>query len=96
MRKFSRREWLALSAAGALHAQGVSSRQLKPAPRAKPSGLPFNAWFTDVAAEAGLTAPTIYGTPYEKAGASDYIIEVVGCGVAFLDFDNDGWLDILC
>ena len=23
-----------------------------------------------------------------------YIIEVVGCGVAFLDYDNDGWLDI--
>ena len=24
-----------------------------------------------------------------------YIIEVVGCGVAFLDYDNDGWLDLL-
>ena len=23
-----------------------------------------------------------------------YIVEVVGCGVAFLDYDNDGWLDI--
>jgi hypothetical protein len=27
--------------------------------------------------------------------AKKYILEVVGCGVAFLDYDNDGWLDIL-
>ena len=91
MIRFSRREWLALSAAGALRAQGVSSRGIKSATRGKPSGLPFNASFTDVARQAGLTEPTIYG----KTGASDYIIEVVGCGVAFFDFDNDGWLDIL-
>ena len=30
-------------------AQGVSSRAVKPMPRGKPSGLPFNARFTDVA-----------------------------------------------
>lgn len=24
----------------------------------------------------------------------DYILESMGCGVAFLDYDNDGWLDI--
>lgn len=24
----------------------------------------------------------------------DYIIESMGCGLAFLDYDNDGWLDI--
>ena len=32
-----------------------------------------------------------------STAASDsksYIIEVVGCGVAFLDYDNDGWLDL--
>jgi len=23
-----------------------------------------------------------------------YIIEVVGCGVAFIDYDNDGWMDL--
>jgi hypothetical protein len=30
-------------------------------------------------------------------GAEDhktYILEAVGCGAAFLDYDNDGWLDI--
>ncbi len=27
-------------------------------------------------------------------GAKTYILETIGCGVALLDFDNDGWLDI--
>ena len=71
-------------------AQGVSTRNLKPIPRGKPSGIPFLAHFTDVAAQAGLTLPVIYGGLKHK----NYIVETVGCGVAFLDYDNDGWLDI--
>jgi hypothetical protein len=90
-RSTSRREFLWLtSACAAALAQGVSTRGVKPTPRGKPSGLPFNAQFTDVAAQAGLTLPVIYGGLTEKK----YIIETVGCGIAFLDFDNDGWLDI--
>jgi hypothetical protein len=95
----TRREWLALLAA--LYAaspaealaeagQGVSSRGVRPQPRGKPSGRPFQARFTDVAREAGLTAPIVYGGAERKS----YIIEVVGSGVAWLDFDNDGWLDV--
>jgi len=71
--------------------QGVSSRGVRPQPRGKPSGRPFLARFSDVAKESGLTAPVIYGGVDTKR----YIIEVVGCGVAFLDYDNDGWLDLL-
>ncbi len=71
-------------------AQGVSSRNLKPQPRGKPSGLPFLAHFTDVAEQAGLTDTVVYG----GLGHKNYIVETVGCGVAFLDYDNDGWLDI--
>src|SRR5258707_455798 len=71
--------------------QGVSSRGVKAQPRGKPSGRPFLARFTDVAAQAGLTQPIVYGGTDTKS----YIIEVVGCGVAFLDYDNDGWLDLL-
>ena len=85
-----RREWLGLMA-GPLLGQGVASRGVKPLPRGKPSGLPFQASFSDVAAQAGLTAPVIYGGVDKK----DYIVETVGCGVAFFDYDNDGWLDIL-
>ena len=71
-------------------AQGVSSRGVKPQPRGKPSGIPFLAHFTDVALAAGLTAPVIYGGVHRK----EFIYETVGCGVAFFDYDNDGWLDI--
>jgi hypothetical protein len=80
-----------MAAPGArLMAQGVASRGIRALPRGKPSGLPFNASFIDVAASAGLTAPTIYGSP----GHAEYILETIGCGAAFLDYDNDGWLDI--
>lgn len=87
----NRRELMSFLAAPFLmRAQGISSREVKAQPRGKPSGIPFLAHFTDVAKQAGLTAPTIYGGVDKK----DYILEVVGCGVAFLDYDNDGWLDI--
>ncbi len=70
--------------------QGVSSRAVKAQPRGKPSGLPFQACFKDVAEQAGLHAPLIYGPADHKT----YILETVGCGCAFIDYDNDGWLDI--
>jgi hypothetical protein len=73
-----------------LFGQGVSSRGVKAQPRGKPSGKPFLSRLTDVAEQAGLTHPVIYGGVNSKS----YIIEVVGCGLAFLDYDNDGWLDI--
>ena len=74
----------------AVFGQGISSRGVKPQPRGKPSGRPFLAHFTDVAKHAGLTEPVVYGGLDSKS----YIIEVVGCGAAFIDFDNDGWVDL--
>jgi hypothetical protein len=76
--------------AGRLGAQGTATRGVKPTPRSKPSGIPFLARFTDVAALAGLRFPVVYG-PQDQV---DYIVETTGCGVAFFDYDNDGWLDI--
>jgi hypothetical protein len=70
---------------------GVASGGVKPLPRSKPSGLPFNANFINVAREAGLGAPVIYGGVDTK----NYILETMGCGAAFLDYNNDGWLDIV-
>jgi hypothetical protein len=91
----TRRQILALPAlAAAAKAQrlgGMASRGVAPVPRGKPSGLPFHAKFTNVAAAAGLRAPVIYGDP----GKADYILESMGCGAAFVDYDNDGWLDIV-
>jgi hypothetical protein len=88
----TRRSMLALLAtlAPSAFGQGVSSRGVRPQPRGKPSGRPFHSRLTDVAAQAGLRHPVVYGGVETKG----YILEVVGCGVAFLDYDNDGWLDL--
>jgi len=40
--------------------------------------------------EAGLTQSIVYGSP----GKVTYIVESMGGGCAFLDYDNDGWIDI--
>ncbi|MGI9072887.1 MAG: CRTAC1 family protein [Bryobacteraceae bacterium] len=88
--RLSRRSFLPLLAGSRLLAQGIASRQVTPQRRAKPSGLPFLAQFLDIAEQAGLRHPTVYGPVDHK----DYIVETVGCGCAFLDYDNDGWLDI--
>jgi hypothetical protein len=46
--------------------------------------------FIDIAEEAGLTTPNIWGGVDHKS----IIIETKGSGIAFFDYDNDGWLDI--
>jgi len=46
--------------------------------------------FVDVGGEAGLNAPNVWGGVERKR----YIIEAKGSGLAFFDYDNDGWLDI--
>ena len=48
------------------------------------------AYFTDVAAQAGLTMMNVFGGVTTKK----YIIETTGTGVAIFDYDNDGWPDI--
>ena len=46
--------------------------------------------YQDMAAKAGLTKwHHVMGTPGKR-----YILESIGSGVALLDYDNDGWLDI--
>src|SRR5579884_338277 len=99
MDRFSRRELLLLLSAAAAGAQetatssnqGMASRGVKPAPRRKFSGLPFYARFVDIGERAGLRTITVEGHPRR----ADYVIEAMGCGCAFIDYDNDGWLDIL-
>ena len=45
----------------------------------------------DVAERAGLKGVSVYGGLERKR----FIIETNGAGVAFLDYDNDGWVDAL-
>ena len=77
-------------AARVLGQEGMASRHVEPQARSAPSGRPFNASFVDVAASAGLTEVVVYGGTDHK----EYIVEANGCGCAFLDYDNDGWMDI--
>ena len=53
-------------------------------------GADLGVTFTDVARESGLNAKTIFGGEHKNK----YLLETTGCGVAFYDYDNDGWLDI--
>ena len=46
--------------------------------------------FLNVGRESGLNAKTIFGGEHKNK----YLLETTGCGVAFYDYDNDGWLDI--
>ena len=92
--KISRRLLLASLSLGVpilkANGQGEASRNAKAQSKLPPSGRPFNAHFVDVARHAGLISPTIFGEPDH----ADYILEVMGCGCAFFDYDNDGWMDI--
>jgi enediyne biosynthesis protein E4 len=54
------------------------------------SNATSNIIFTEVTKAAGLgNFRSVHGTI-----AKDYIIEITGAGCAFVDYDNDGWLDI--
>ena len=47
--------------------------------------------FVDIARDAGLAnALNVCGAPRDK----QFLVEEMGAGVAFFDYDNDGWLDI--
>jgi enediyne biosynthesis protein E4 len=57
---------------------------------AAPAPMELGVSFLDIAQESGLNATTIFGGEHKNK----YLLETTGCGVAFYDFDNDGWLDI--
>ena len=61
-----------------------------PGPRSPIEGTPLGVSFVDVATPSGLDAITIYG----GVGKNQYLLETTGCGVAFYDYDQDGWMDI--
>jgi len=67
-------------------------RAIQEAPVAKPTAAAkeLGVSFVNVARQAGLHAKTIFGGEHKNK----YLLETTGCGVAFFDFDDDGWLDI--
>jgi hypothetical protein len=67
--------------------------QARPAPKGPKSpieGTPLGISFADVVKEAGLAVKTIYGGERKNK----YLLETTGCGLAFYDYDDDGWLDL--
>ena len=68
---------------------GMSSGGSKTQSRLPLTGRTYSK-FTDVAAQAGLNAVMIYGGEKQIK----FIIESMGGGCAFIDYDNDGWMDI--
>jgi enediyne biosynthesis protein E4 len=46
--------------------------------------------FVDIALEAGIRAKVRCGGPEKR-----WILEANGSGVAWIDYDNEGWLDLL-
>src|SRR5260370_4503968 len=65
-----------------------SAASSQPSAIAPPGDLGVS--FLNVARESGLNAKTIFGGEHKNK----YLLETTGCGVAFYDYDNDGWLDI--
>ena len=59
-------------------------------PKSPIEGTPLGLSFVDVAAQAGLKDVTIYGGQF----TNKYLLETTGCGLAFYDYDNDGWQDL--
>jgi hypothetical protein len=46
--------------------------------------------FTNIAREAGLDMTTVFGGREKNT----YLVETTGTGVAMIDYDEDGWLDL--
>jgi enediyne biosynthesis protein E4 len=61
-----------------------------PGPKSPIEGTPLGVSFVDVVKGSGLDIQTIYG----GVGKNKYLLETTGCGLAFYDYDNDGWLDV--
>jgi len=89
---FSRRLFLSSLAQSALAAPASALAQtLLALPPAGPVAGANPVTFTDITSESGLDrARNVSGAPQNKR----FLLEEMGCGVAFIDYDNDGWLDI--
>ena len=83
--ELARPHWLRASLAPRQQVDQKADQKESTAP---PSDLGVS--FLNVARESGLNVKTIFGGEHKNK----YLLETTGCGVAFYDYDNDGWLDI--
>jgi enediyne biosynthesis protein E4 len=94
--KTSRRKFLQLAGSGlavqGMLKSGFAAQSQSPATHRPPASAesPLGYALQDVTCEAHLDFLQVCGGDTTKK----YIIETTGSGVAFIDYDNDGWLDI--
>jgi len=79
-----------LALAGPAFGGLASTQTAGPAPGDTATATPLGVNFLNIGKAAGLNARTIFGGEHKNK----YLLETTGCGVAFYDYDNDGWLDI--
>jgi enediyne biosynthesis protein E4 len=83
--------WAAAALTPGSRALGLLQRKTTAPTGHAPTDRQRPVTFTDVTAAAGLSsAINISGTSVDK----QFLLEEMGCGAAFFDYDNDGWLDI--
>ena len=75
---------------GAYSQNGAAQKPESVSSPAASGGMDLGVSFVDIGRQSGLNAKTIFGGEHKNK----YLLETTGCGVAFYDFDNDGWLDI--
>ena len=73
-----------------LAGQGIATRNVKPAAASKPSGRPWPSTPHQHRQAGRAHATTVYGAETNV----QYLAETSSGGVALLDYDGDGWLDI--
>jgi len=78
------------AAVEAFQGMGRTTRTPRPVKPIETDLPPISVDFRDIAEAAGLTGPSISGREDRK----EYILEATGNGVAILDFDNDGLVDV--
>ena len=82
--------WKRLLSTAQQEPKALSQAAPEPHAAANPAASALGVTFLNVARESGLNAKTIFGGEHKNK----YLLETTGCGVAFYDYDNDGWLDI--
>jgi enediyne biosynthesis protein E4 len=65
-----------------------TAKEDEPAPPTPTPGLP---WFEDLTGAAGIAF-----RHFDSSTPMDYVLERMGSGLGWIDYDNDGWPDLFC
>src|SRR5262245_37940031 len=87
--------WIALAGAALLAVVAVLAWPGRP-PEGDAADQPEEEVATAIRFEDVTAAAGIDFQHFDSATPMHYILETMGSGVAFIDYDNDGWLDLFC